>query len=730
MSTACTFFPDAFAKTLTQGAFSSALLEDPPRAKTKAGLPFIKLAVFSGEKTKNNCCRHDKGVTAVTGCELDYDHGTLTINEAAARFEKAGVKAHLYPTPSNTEENPRWRGLLMFSESFRGTTDEMREYRKGAVRAAVEVLGEDVANESYTLSQSYYYGEIEGKNWFFIETEGALLDQVFDIASYEEASAQKAKLNGHEESLVPADAIRAIITGEEFHTSTIRLAARHAGRGMQREAILDILTGLMNASVAAGTDRWTKRMEELEAAVDSAVGKFAPIDVVATFASLADAPDVIDEPTHASSYRFSFPEGLVGDVGRFVMESSPVPNKPFAVMAGLLAVSVMSQNQYYIPPFNTRLNIYCAAVGATGSGKDDPPSKVNQLLHMAGLRDVTAEGISSGVALQRALASAPNKTMFYWQDEIWEMIQAGSQATGAPYKRELTAVLMTLFGRAGKFFGGRLYAKTSDNIAQIEKPYVVFGGATTEVRFMESLSDKHVADGFLNRLIVFQSDGVPDLTPPTQAGVPEALRERLKVLARTTVASINMSNLNETNARTMQDQEIAVKRDDGVDNYLREFSQYAKHVDGPFAALWSRAFENATKVAGILAVGVDPEKPVITMLQAEWAMGLVQDCLVAFGAQLDRHLADNAFHGLCNKGLELIRHPQKFAGDPRWGAITSKGLPRGIMLRSMHIEAAQMDRVIEYLTQTSAIETVDVDGVTVYRVRKTDGELAHGAVNW
>jgi len=699
---------------MTSGEFTTALLENPPQGRHKSELPFIKLATFSGEKTKKNCCRHDRGVVSVTGCELDYDKGGLTIHEAADRLEEAGVRAYLYPTPSNTEENPRWRALLPFAAAFTGTTEEMRRYRKGAVAAAVEILGEDVANESYTLSQSYYYGQVDGKDWLFIETEGETLDQVYEIESYV-GEDPKAKENGHDRSddgLDIAEAIRCITTGEEVHTSTIRLAARYAALGMKRNDILEALRGVMNASEAAETDRWDKRMEELEAVVDSAVQKFGMGAPVAVFDSIEDAPDAV-MPDLIRTRQFEFPEGLVGEVAQYVMDSSPVPNKPFAIMAGLLTVSVLSKNRFKVPPFFTRLNLYTAAVGATGSGKDDPPSKVNQMLYAAGLLDTSTEGVASGVALQRALSEASNKMLFYWQDEIWEMIQSSKQQ-GAPYKRELAAVLMTLYGRAGKVFGGRKYANKKDNISQIERPYVVFGGATTEVRFMEALSDKHVADGFLNRLIVFQSDGMPDLVPPKLNAIPEPLKTKLRGLANTNaLVGVDLENLE----KIRPEESINLEREVGVDDFLHGFGQEAKNVGGPFGALWSRGFENAVKVAGILAVGCDPEEPIITMKQAHWAVNLVKQCLEGFSIQLDRNLADNEFHALCNKAMELIRYPRRYGNDGRWGYLTTKGLPRGILLRNLHVKAFQMDEVVKYLEESGQIEAVGVDKTTLYRVR-------------
>jgi hypothetical protein len=68
------------------------------------------------------------------------------------------------PPRRTPRDTPRWRVLLPFSREFVGTEQEMRAYRKAAVRVAEAALGLPFARESYKLSQSYYYGPIADKD--------------------------------------------------------------------------------------------------------------------------------------------------------------------------------------------------------------------------------------------------------------------------------------------------------------------------------------------------------------------------------------------------------------------------------------------------------------------------------------------------------------------------------------------------------------------------------------
>jgi len=57
--------------------------------------------------------------------------------------------------------------------------------------------------------------------------------------------------------------------------------------------------------------------------------------------------DVVrDVEKHQSEMMGVYPDGLVGDIAKHCMEISPVPNRPFALMAGLLTISLLSRNRY------------------------------------------------------------------------------------------------------------------------------------------------------------------------------------------------------------------------------------------------------------------------------------------------------------------------------------------------------------------------------------------------
>lgn len=146
----------------------------------KSAQPLIKLAMFSSHRTAAHSLRHDANVTWVTGIEGDYDRGEVRMGQAVEMLERAGVRAVLHSSASSTPEKPRWRVLCPLSE--KRTPDA----RAALVARLNGVLGGILANESFTLSQSYYVGRVPGGVYTTAVTfedtgEGSCIDELDEL---------------------------------------------------------------------------------------------------------------------------------------------------------------------------------------------------------------------------------------------------------------------------------------------------------------------------------------------------------------------------------------------------------------------------------------------------------------------------------------------------------------------------------------------------------------------
>jgi archaellum biogenesis ATPase FlaH len=160
-------------------------------AASKDKLPWLKLATFGDTKSEKGCLRTNANVATITGLEADYDAGKMTPEEARDRLVKAGLAALIYTTPSHMPEAPRWRVLCPFSGPL---PPDAREDHMARLNG---VLGGQLAGESFTLSQAYYAGGVEGGQpvqTFLVD--GGYLDKVTGLKSiYKDGGKTKPERN-------------------------------------------------------------------------------------------------------------------------------------------------------------------------------------------------------------------------------------------------------------------------------------------------------------------------------------------------------------------------------------------------------------------------------------------------------------------------------------------------------------------------------------------------------
>lgn len=194
---ALTSFPDQYARKKADLEMSLADLAEwikAQHAPKKTELPYIKLATFGteqrkGKDGKGRCLRHNANVRTVTGLEADYDNGQMTPEAARDALEKAGVAGLVYTTPSHSPDKPRWRVLTPFSDP---SPPEAREDLMARLNG---LLGGALDGASFTLSQSYYAGNVEGGTpikTFLVD--GQPIDRVDGLKPiYKGGSAKKRK---------------------------------------------------------------------------------------------------------------------------------------------------------------------------------------------------------------------------------------------------------------------------------------------------------------------------------------------------------------------------------------------------------------------------------------------------------------------------------------------------------------------------------------------------------
>lgn len=384
----------------------------------------------------------------------------------------------------------------------------------------------------------------------------------------------------------------------------------------------------------------------------------------------------------------NFPDGQVGAIASHILGEMRRPQPKFALCCALSIVSFLAENRYAIKGWGTRLNLYQIVIGFTGAGKDAVYSQFMEIISKATYNGDPKESCTSGAAIQRMLSE--NRNVYLFKDEIWEMLQSTKGNNANSHARELVSVLMSLYSKGGSIYGGKAYANTDDNIDPIENPFVNFVGATTPVSFAKATSQSQVDDGFLNRMIVHRSEEVPPMAMPAGKSIPQGTLAHLRTM------------------RTIGDpgQPIEVVISEDAASEFLGLSNLAdiNLINPEFGPLWSRAHENALRLAGVVAIGINFREPLITRSIADWAVGMVTGQLEEFTKLLQEEMSENLFDEQCKKALKIIKNASTYK-DQQFHALLKIGaMPRGKLTKAMALKRAEMQNVVDHLVDTRQIK--------------------------
>ena len=276
---AVTFFKNYAAATKTEEFYTLRSLANRIRVVTAASkdkLPWLKLARFGDQRTDENCLRHDANVLAISGIEGDYDGGVVTVDEACELLAKQGIAAVVYTSPSHTEDAPRWRVLCPTSIEL---PPDQRAHMVGRLNG---LLGGILSGESFTLSQSYFFGSVKHNPSHRVELiEGAPIDQHDDLdegwIGKPQTQSRSNGSAGPQSGPLDVDAVlQQIVDGTNYHQATVRLAGHFARHDMAfmdaRKALIDAMDRVPDSE---RDTRWHKRHNDLDRVLEDIYGKEA-----------------------------------------------------------------------------------------------------------------------------------------------------------------------------------------------------------------------------------------------------------------------------------------------------------------------------------------------------------------------------------------------------------------------------------------------------------------------
>lgn len=349
------------------------------------------------------------------------------------------------------------------------------------------------------------------------------------------------------------------------------------------------------------------------------------------------------------------PKGLTGDIIDYILERSIFPQPIFALSASLSSIGALAGRKVRTET-DIRTNIYCLNVGGAGCGKEMPRKVIKDIFNKAGcgaMCDVS--DLASDVAIITAMYE--NNSQLFLIDEIGKFIEATQNGKSPTHISKITEVLLKMYSEPDQTYSGKNYADKEKKV-NIEQPNLCILGTTVPTNLYKGLSYENAVDGFLSRMLIFETD---DDIPEKQRGKnflmkpPVEIIDQVKALIK---KPINMQP--KGNIDLYPDPQIVKKTKDAeemsynFDLYIRQLALKLNEQKQIYA-IFMRSSQLADQIALIVATGINIDNPIITEYEMTYGIRLTEYLCDYMQYIVENYVARNETEHELKRILKIIR---------------------------------------------------------------------------
>lgn len=385
------------------------------------------------------------------------------------------------------------------------------------------------------------------------------------------------------------------------------------------------------------------------------------------------------------------PGGLVGDIASYIVDSAIKPQPLFALAAALCGVGALAGRKYQTET-KIRTNIYCLCVGASGSGKEAPRKAIKSLFEAAGCSAyASVEDIASDTSIMTALEQHPSQVFLL--DEIGRFLRTTTNASKNSHLYNVITILLKLFSGADQTVSGKIYADNAKKI-QVVQPNLCLFGTTVPETLYKGLSIEHVTDGFLSRMLIFETENPRPRKKKRRnltGNPPIEIIDQLKVLKKVKINHDPDGDIDELNPNPR----IVEITDTAVD-ILEEFDDFIYDLrndldsQNKIESTYNRTGQMAEQIALIIAIGKNINDPIIGENEIIYGIQLSKFLSDRMLYIVNNYIAENEYHHELKRIYQIIKH----TGTIRKSALTRK---------TQNIHSSIRDSILETLMESEQI---------------------------
>jgi hypothetical protein len=344
-------------------------------------------------------------------------------------------------------------------------------------------------------------------------------------------------------------------------------------------------------------------------------------------------------PPNSGIDRLTYPRGLLGHVTQYMVDTSPLPNRWLA-LASALTVLAKGLDRKVIGPSGTSTVLYILLMAETGAGKQQALQSIRMVLKSMGLgKVIVAGGLASVQAIEEIVEQTPSALVVIDEVGAWlNRISAGGQTGNVA---EIPGTLQSLWAWSpeDEWIGTKRKAK---EMVTVFGPALSIFGDSTEAKLIKGLTREEIANGFLNRWLLFGiGRGAPKRVEPKYEWTkfPTWLSKQLKEVVGEPVPAAGLVKLTlpaPDGAQIVLQDFRRIGWGPGAKELWMEFEEYTRGMPSEKdRELWIRAPEQAVRLATIVAVYRG--STLVEVEDWQWAVEVVKYSMTQLVRSLGKH---------------------------------------------------------------------------------------------
>ncbi len=356
------------------------------------------------------------------------------------------------------------------------------------------------------------------------------------------------------------------------------------------------------------------------------------------------------------------PPGILFDIANFYNATARAPQSGFAVQTAIALGSVVLGRHFRTTKAN-HASLYLLNVAKSGTGKEHSKTVIEDILTAAGLEDIINGGgyTSAGAVFSTLLRKPRHITII---DEFGRYLEASNSQRNANLM-EANTQLMEAVGRCHGTMRPTAYStmtltkEKADEFAarKIRNPAITLLAMTTPAALFKNLDSDSVADGFLGRFVVHQSN-IPRMVHDDKdmIGVPRKIIDWVNAVTL-------RSGYNAKSGELASDEPpfVTVPFSAEALTILRDFDEKRVQICNELEqfgleALPGRSKEMAMRLSLIVALAEDVHATVISQTHALWSVQYIGYALEQTIDSLKMRISGSDFEKHKKESLMAIRN--------------------------------------------------------------------------